>query len=365
MKILYVGGFEMPDGNAAAQRVLAIAKAFSEEYDIRFLGLTHSDNFQGRIDRFDYVNLPYPQSKKEWVDHLCGSRELAYIKENTPDVIIAYNYPAFGLWRLIRYCKNKGIKLIGDVTEWYHPHNVLKWIDTEWRMKRLHKEMDGLIVISNYLAKYYASKKQIQIPPTLDLDAPLWAVDKAVPSKEKLSLLYVGSPGRGDKDKLDSIIDAISPYPRLSLRVVGITGVQYCSIYKKGEVPANVEFIGRLTHEDAVKELRRADFSIFFRDPSLQNNAGFPTKYAEAAAAGVPVITNHFSDLGGLVINGKNGFIAENDIQSISIIMQQVAGLSIEDVVKMKKYCRNHNKLFDYRQYSSSLNLFLESICNN
>lgn len=356
----------MPDGNAAAQRVLAIAKALSDEYVISFLGLTHSDNFQGCVDGFDYVNLPYPISNKEWKEHLSGSRELEYVKKTTPDIIIAYNYPALGLWRLLRYCRSKGIKLIGDVTEWYHPNNILKWIDTEWRMKRLHKELDGLIVISKYLADYYVSTNQIRIPPTLDLESALWQNDKLSTSNDQLSLLYVGSPGRGGKhkDKLDRIVDAVKPYPRLSLKVVGITGEQYCTIYKREEIPENVAFSGRLSHEEAVKELKRADFSIFFRDPSLQNNAGFPTKYAEAAAAGVPVITNHFSDLSELVINGKNGYIAENEMKSISDMLKQVAGLPIDDVVKMKQYCLSHNDIFDYRHYSTPLNMFMKSICN-
>lgn len=32
-RILYIGGFDMPDGNAAAQRVLSVAKALRSNYD--------------------------------------------------------------------------------------------------------------------------------------------------------------------------------------------------------------------------------------------------------------------------------------------------------------------------------------------
>lgn len=365
MKVLYVGGFEMPDGNAAAQRVLAIAKSLGPNYEIRFLGLTHTDNFKGVVDGFEYVNLPYPKSKKEWVEHLSGSRELRRMKSNMPDIIIAYNYPALGLWRLLRICKNMGIKLIGDVTEWYHAHNVLKWLDTQWRMKRIHKKLDGLIVISKYLSDYYIAKKQIRIPPTLDLASPLWSNNQNSSFGEPLSLLYVGSPGRGDKDRLDRIVDVIKPFSRLSLKIVGITVEDFCIIYKRNDVPKNVVFLGRLSHEMAAKELIRADFSIFFRDPIRQNNAGFPTKYAEAAAAGVPVISNHFSDLGELIINGENGFIAENNMASVLSILKQVADLPLEDVERMKRYCRKHNEMFDYRYYSSALNLFMNTICDN
>lgn len=67
--LLYVGGFEMPDGNAAAQRVLAIAKALPDGYNVKFLGLTHCDNYNGMVVGYEYTNLPYPSTKEEWINH--------------------------------------------------------------------------------------------------------------------------------------------------------------------------------------------------------------------------------------------------------------------------------------------------------
>lgn len=362
-RVLYVGGFEMPDGNAAAQRVSAIAKAISDSYIIKFLGLTHANNYGGKVDGFEYKNLSYPSTTKEWLQHLAGSRELEYVKKEMPDVVIAYNYPALGLWRLIHYCKRKGIKLIGDVTEWYHSHNVLKWIDTEWRMKKLHKKMDGLIVISNYLADYYSKCKIVNVPPTVDLQALLWNEITQQEDNGYITLLYVGSPGRGDKDKLDTVIDAIRSYQNLRLRIVGINEEQYKQLYGRVKTPNNVEFKGRLSHEEAVGELKKADFSIFFRDPTRVNNAGFPTKYAEAAAAGVPVITNRFSDLLEIVEQGKNGFIADNTPESIKDTVRKVAGLTIEDVKTMKLYCKSHKDKFDYKHYSQAIKAFMDKVC--
>ena len=361
-RILYVGGFEMPDGNAAAQRVLAIAKTSPEDCSIEFLGLTHSDNNSGTVDGFNYKNLKYPSTKKEWLLHLAGSRELEFVTNANPDVVIAYNYPALGLWRMLHYCRKKGIKIIGDVTEWYHPHNALKWIDTEWRMKVLQKKLDGLIVISNYLANYYADCKIINIPPTVDLQAPIWKHDVEENKDDRITLLYVGSPGRGEKDKLDTVVDAVQPYSNLRLKIVGINEEQYKHLYGRNEAPKNVVFAGRLSHEDAVKELKRADFSIFFREPTRVNNAGFPTKYAEASAVGVPVITNMFSDLPKIVVQGKNGFIAENSLESIRNTIKLVAGLARDEVDEMKQYCKKHNEVFDYRYYKKSMAEFIGAL---
>ena len=363
-KIVYVGGFEMPDGNAAAQRVLAIAKALPDDYNVEFLGLTHCDNYTGTVAGYEYINLPYPSTKKEWFNHLAGTRELDYVKKEKPDVVIAYNYPALGLWRLLRYCRKRGIKLLADITEWYHPHNALKWIDTEWRMKILHKKLDGLIVISSYLADYYAANRVVKIPPTIDMNTPLWQNEDAESHGGSISLLYVGSPGRGDKDKLDTIIGAINSYPNLHLIIVGINEEQYKKLYNVSVAPENIVFKGRLNHEAAVKELKKADFSIFFRDPTRVNNAGFPTKYAEAAAAGVPVITNHFSDLPKIVVQGKNGIIADNTAESISDTIRIIASLNCDEIKAMKQYCREHNEMFDYKYYTQVLKNFFEGVCN-
>lgn len=360
--ILYLGGFEMPDGNAAAQRVLAIAKAFPDDYNVKFLGLTHCDNYTGTVSGYEYTNLPYPSTKKEWFNHLAGTRELDYVKKEKPDAVIAYNYPALGLWRLLCYCRKRGIKLIADITEWYHPHNALKWIDTEWRMKILHKKLDGLIVISSYLADYYAANRIVKIPPTIDMNTPLWQKEDAESHGGSISLLYVGSPGRGDKDKLDTIINAIKPYPNLHLIIVGINEEQYKKLYNVSVAPENIVFKGRLNHEAAVKELKKADFSIFFRDPTRVNNAGFPTKYAEAAAAGVPVITNHFSDLPKIVVQGKNGFIADNTAESISDTIRKIASLNCDEIKAMKQYCREHNEMFDYKYYTQGMKNFFEGV---
>ena len=44
-RILYIGGFELPDKNAAAHRVLAIAKALRDGgIEVIFLGVSKSNN---------------------------------------------------------------------------------------------------------------------------------------------------------------------------------------------------------------------------------------------------------------------------------------------------------------------------------
>ena len=356
MKILYIGGFGMPDGNAAAQRVLAIAKSLKTHYSVSFLGLTHDKNDSGIVDGFEYKNLSYPSSWKEWLLHLTGIRELSYIKQVNPSVVIAYNFPAFGLSRIHKYCKNHSIKIIGDITEWYHPHNILKWLDTVLRMRVVNKKLSGLIVISHYLQNYYNNQRTFLMPPTIDSEDRKWQhVFAPKENRNTIELLYAGSPGRGDKDRLDNLVTEIRCFPNLVLNVVGINEIEYHNQYPTVSISNNVVFHGRQSHEKTIDMLSHCDFSIFFRKPSRVNNAGFPTKFVEAQTAGIPVVSSHFSDLDEYVEEGKNGFLAD-DISggSIKRVLEKVSTLSREEILLMHSYTKSLNS-FDYRLFSEKL----------
>jgi hypothetical protein len=73
--ILYIGGFELPDRNAAAQRVIANAKILSAlGFKVVLIGLDKSiktnkfvvDNYN-TFEGFTYYNLKYPVSLYEWL----------------------------------------------------------------------------------------------------------------------------------------------------------------------------------------------------------------------------------------------------------------------------------------------------------
>jgi glycosyltransferase involved in cell wall biosynthesis len=363
-KILYIGGFEMPDGNAAAQRVLAIAKTIRDDYEIKFYGTTHTNDYKGTVCGFEYENLPYPSSSSDWYKHLNGEKELQKIKEEKPDFVIAYNFPALGLYRIIKFCKKNDIKVVGDITEWYHPHNFVKSIDVAWRMRVLNKKMDGLIVISRYLEEYYKGIETFLMPPTIDIAEKKWHHGLKEPnnSKKIITLMYAGSPGRGDKDRLDNLIRAIGKYDNLKLTVVGIGRELFEQKFSDVPIPENVAFRGRLPHEETIRLLCESDFSIFFRKSTRVNNAGFPTKYVEAQAAGIPVIASKFSDLEHYVESGKNGFLAEDvSFSSIDTVLRHVSGLKREQIIEMHKYTKSLNQ-FDYHLFKDRLRNFIKTL---
>ena len=374
-KILYIGGFCMPDGNAAAQRVLGVAKALNRSgYIIRFSGLKR--NIQrpetGFIDKFDYINYPYPSSLINWFKYLIGRDfVISEIKKFQPDIVILYNHPAFAIEHITKFCHKNGIKVLADITEWYEPQGnpifkAIKGFDTNRRMRKSHFKVDGLICISSYLAVYYHQQgaKVIEIPPLVDIEEAKWHQEVEENSKE-IRMIYAGSPG-ASKDRLDLILGALDEIiPNLGKKVrfdiIGITQKQYIDTWKDNKPHDYVVFNGRRPHEEVIKKLLEADFQIFLRPDNLPNRAGFPTKFVETITSRTLPITNLSSNLKDYLYDGETGFVI-NDLDCVSIRDTIVTALSLtrNEIDELKKNLRYDQ--FDHKYYVHNTNKFLKSL---
>ena len=201
------------------------------------------------------------------------------------------------------------------------------------------------------------------MPPTVDINREKYIHNQSKNNESgTISLLYAGSPGKDDKDRLDELMNVLGNYSNLLLNVVGVTEEVFCQKFPEASIPNNAKFWGRQSHEKTIEMLCNCDFSIFFRRPSRVNNAGFPTKFAEAQSVGIPVIASHFSDLDEYVVEGKNGFLADDITRhGIEKVLDKVSRLSRQEIKAMHDYTDSLRK-FDYRQYRESLTQFMESI---
>lgn len=81
-KILYIGGFELPDKNAAAHRVLNNGKALEKlGYKVVFIDVNKeldSKNIEMNIKGFERYSISYPKSNKEWLKYISS---VDYLKE--------------------------------------------------------------------------------------------------------------------------------------------------------------------------------------------------------------------------------------------------------------------------------------------
>lgn len=371
MKALYIGGFDLPDKNAAAQRVIANAKVLRDiGWEVTLVGLD-KEATSFAYECFDCHNLKYPTSPVEWYRYLASIKNyISFLKQGTPQLVIAYNHPAVALRKLVDYCRGWKIKVLSDCTEWYTAEGniiqrTIKGWDTKKRMEDVHLRMNGVISISRYLHEYYSSKgvKSILLPPLVDARNPKWRVDDTPNQSETVSLIYAGSPGHKDRlDVLVRILSRIAETMPLNFDIVGLDEGQFRKTYGyEGDVPKGIHFHGRLSHDNTLGMLKKSDFQIFIREDNLTTRAGFPTKFVESITAGVPVLTNLTSNIGDYLVAGINGYpldaSSENTLyDSLLSVLQQ----SRSEIIGMKQSM--DRDMFDYRNYVPQIKDFIDKL---
>lgn len=367
--IVYIGGFELPDKNAAAHRVINNAKALRElDRNVVLIGITHEAISEGvavkkKIYGFDCYALPYPKSAIQWIKFLTGIEQYIVICEVYENIsaVILYDFPAIALKKMLRYCRKRNISCFGDSTEWYSARGwgvvfaVLKGGDTFCRMRILNKKLDGRIVISRYLQEYYKkSKNTVCIPPLIDISEKKWE-NPYEKQEETLRLVYAGSPGL--KDRIDILIDALQNIKRVyQLDVIGVTVDEYLMRAPRHKTflqeNKNITFHGRKPHLDTLQYVKRANYSCFFRMVERTAMAGFPTKFAEAISCGTPVFTNNTSNLSEYCTNDMNGYLVESlDRDIIAEALEKIPNTmkTQVDAFDYHRYIEDFRKCFDLR----------------
>lgn len=360
--VVYIGGFELPDKNAAAQRVLNNSKCLRElGYDVVLIGISNSVISRNIVDTVEFYEgfccykVEYPKTIFQWVKYLTCIKEYIQILKTLYNVkaVILYNFPAVAMARLMYYCNKDKIQCYADVTEWYSAkgrgasYYIIKSIDTYIRMVILHKHMDGLIVISTFLQSYYKRHVNTIMIPALTDGNYYCKYRHSFKSKDKLKLVYAGNPG--SKDKINIIVEALKNVKRnYSLDVLGIDFSSYIKSNRDHKAflineKNRIHFHGRVPHDKAVKCVSSANYSIFFREDNLVSRAGFPSKLAEALSCGTPVITNKTSDIDKYIKNGQNGFLI--DSVAINDIAELLNRIPLSIFVNYE--------IFDYKNYTA------------
>lgn len=359
-RIVYLGGFELPDKNAAAQRVMANAKLLRKMgFDVSFIGISKDIEKAPRIVEGCVSNpVPYPGSVKQWVHQIFSFIDSSEIIARKPDYVVLYNFPAIASLKIFNACHKHGIKVIHDLTEWesasgWSPRQIIRKLDINLRMRYCMKKMDGVIAISKYLYDYYKDNTTtILVPPTVDLQNPKFFRNRDFSSSDKITrLVYAGSTGvAATKDRLDIIIKEVSVLPNVILDVVGQTEVQFRTVFgNDAEIGDNIIFHGRVSHTDAMKFVCDADFQMLIRENTLKNMAGFPTKFVESMSCCTPIIATLTSNIGDYLQDGINGFVV-SDEHPLGEVLKKAANLSSAEKIKMKEACKSFIG-FDYHSY--------------
>ena len=166
--VLYVGGFGLPDRTASALRALGnatvlrlagyqvlIAGKFPEIPEPRLQPL--------QVEGFDCHDIRQPLPGVARIDYTVSPaniRALAlHIGVERIAAIMAYNYPGFGLHRLLSLGRDLGVPVINESTEWYGWEgvrpvtNVRRILESRWRNTSLVSRAGNLLSTSHWLEK--------------------------------------------------------------------------------------------------------------------------------------------------------------------------------------------------------------------
>jgi glycosyltransferase involved in cell wall biosynthesis len=399
--IIYVGGFELPDKNAAAHRVLAVGKLLRDlGYNVVYLGLSRTlaigtalEETRSEVDGFVTWAQRYPESTKEWLQYIAfagGVRALieAHYKEDVL-AVICYNHPAVAQAAIQGLCRRLGIAHIADATEWYDstsgplPFRIVKWLDTTLRMRVIHVRADGVIATSRYLAEFYRLRRctVVEIPTLCDAEALASAPSMPRPrAAGTLYLMYAGSPFHSTrvdrernnlKDRLDAVISLLGRMQehncRFVLEICGITKENYLLVFPEHtellrRMSDSVIFLGRRDFKETIARIKSCDFTIFLRRESRTTLAGFPTKFSESISCGTPVVTNLLSNIEGYLHDGVNGFALDfdnSDAQDRGML--RIFAVDRAGLERMRLNCLQSREL-DFRSFSEPVRRFITSI---
>ena len=358
-KIIYYGGFALPDKSASANRVVSNGKLFASlGYETIFLGADYENCFSGIKKLADNMyQEAHPVSSKDWLKSILFFKNLKELINQTENVkkIIFYNVPFVTLCIAKKYFCKKRISVAYDCTEWTqytegsNLKRIFKYIDEFFIRKFAHKVSDKMIVISSLMEKNYIShKKLLKLPPLVDITDEIWH-QPIKKDDDVFTFCFAGFPG-GNKESLDKVIEAFKNIndDDIELKIVGITGAEFEKLYPDTTIHdnENIKFLGKQSHKDTIKNILNCDCYIFIRPSDRRNNAGFPTKFAESFTCGVPIITTNVSDIKDYITFSDNSVLLKNcDVKCI----QQAMKCVLEKVENTKIPVLKTN--FHYEEY--------------
>ena len=298
------------------------------------------------------------------------------LKFISPDIIILYELNSIVVEERIRaYCKKHNIRLIIEVTEWMEVENR-KEIATRgivWQkdiQKRyIDKRCGNIIAISEFLYEHYRNQgcNVIKLPPLVYdfADKDQIFRDRDVVKLHQVKLVFAGTTDF--KDYLEPMLKAIRKINNNEIKIIfDVVGPSPDAIESMLECSSPTQYgincYGRLSHENTLSIVRKADFSVLMRENKRYAKAGVSTKFVEAMSLAVPSICTAVGGTDAFVSDGVDGIlIKDNSVHEVLDKLVQIVNMDSSKILQMKLNALNTAKqVFSEGQYYNVAKCFLE-----
>lgn len=379
-KVLLLGGYRLPQGNASAVRAFGNAKLLAQlGYEPIIVGKmqTKSDQCWHEYDGITCMDIECAGDRYGYsIEFMKRVEERVALSDMY--AVIAYNFPTNAQARLRTYCKKHRIALVSDATEWYAFElvngnlvaAVLRKLQTEYRMRILNKRIGHVICSTYFIADYYKKANTVVIPM---IDDTSFSEDRrpcVSPVGTPRRFIYAGSPGfKFRKDKVNVIVEQFAKlkaegYPFV-LDIYGITEAQYKDVFAysfENDADHTIRFHGRVPRDEIDRALTQSDFYVLYRPNDRVCKVGFSTKAMESISQGVPLIANDVNgDFGRYFTHNQALLCAPQDEEAFFALLKSAVEMPADAVEAMKRNCCEHNP-FHYTHYLESVGRFMKEV---
>jgi glycosyltransferase involved in cell wall biosynthesis len=242
------------------------------------------------------------------------------------NVVFLYGQPNLESLPFLLYARLHGYRVVCDIVE--DAYNVgpaapwlsrLKAASSRLVARRLHRVVDGVIVISSYLEKKFAARDRgrlpiVRIPVSVDLRR-LRASSE--PFHAPVRVFYAGT--FAEKDGFEYLLEAFERVAdddaNVELRLTG-KGMAARMAEVEARISASrhaarIRYLGFLSDDEYFQALSACDLPCVVRIASEFADRGFPFKLGEYLASGRPVIASRVGDIPELLVDGESAFLVE------------------------------------------------------
>ena len=333
MHLLQSGKF-----SGAENVVCQIISMFRDEADIEMVYCSKDGQIR---DALKERNIRYfPMSK------LCVSEVKRIIKEYKPDIIHAHDMNASFTAALA----------CGRTTLISHIHNnsfdsrkisfkAIAYVIAAIKAKHIFWVSES--AFKGYYFHKWFSKKSSILYNILDIDG-LYQKMELDQNEYTYDVVYLGrlTYPKNPQKLMNVLKAAIKRYSKLSVAIIGSGDLEKETrmLCQKYGLESNVHFLG--FQSNPLKILRDSKVMIM-----TSRWEGTPMCALEAMALGVPIVSTPVDGLKDLVVNGKNGFLFDDDDELSKALLSIVRSPDLNHSLSMQQieFSRKYNDIAKYK----------------